>query len=134
MRVRPELRLDLMVARESALHAGVGIAHPVSTYVRLGAAAGAGVAERADGGATASAHLNLVGRFVLDPFRQASVGASVGGGLGLRYRDDRLRPHLLLVADVERGRSEGWMPFVQLGLGGGLRMAAGVRRTPSTGR
>jgi hypothetical protein len=59
------------------------------------------------------------------------------GGLGIAYtvrQTARAAGYLLLLAGVERGAatSPGW--YVELGLGGGVRLAAGLRIRAFRGR
>ncbi len=66
-------------------------------------------------------------QFLLNPM---AAGVTVYGGLGVAYvlrRGAASAGYLLLLLGVERGaaRSPGW--YVELGLGGGVRVAAGVR-------
>jgi hypothetical protein len=124
--LRPEVRLDWFGGRAGAVHAGGGVSFRAGTYVRVGVNAGAGPS-LADS-VRNIAHGDLTARFMLDPFRQQRVGISLGGGVGARYEDDRVRAFALLFADAEAGRGRGWTPFIRAGLGGGLRVAAGLRR------
>ncbi len=73
--------------------------------------------------------MDVIGRFLLDPFQQMRWGLSVGGGLSvLAARGDRLRPVLAVAADLERRRtSPGIAPAFQLGLGGGVRAGMALR-------
>lgn len=75
---------------------------------------------------------NLAGRgeallsFVLDPFRQRGLAPYVAGGIALV--GDRVGTDQYLVATLglagNPGRQTGW--FVEAGVGGGLRFAAGL--------
>ena len=128
-RVTPELRADAIVARaRTLLHAGAGLQVPAGYYARIGIIAGAG-ADVGTGATVASGRLDLVGRFLFDPFRQNRWGLSAGAGVSLRVREgDRVRPQLLTVFDLEGPRGEnGLVPAVQLGLGGGVRLGAAMR-------
>lgn len=123
--LRPEIRLDYLGGRTPALHGGVGLSARAGTYVRVGGNVGAG---------TDGAHADVDARFLLDPFRQSRVGISLGGGVSARYQHDRVRAFALLFADVESGRRPGWRPFLRAGLGGGARVAIGLRRAGIRGR
>jgi hypothetical protein len=86
-----------------------------------------------DGGGSrsrADARVDLLTRFLLDPFRQSRYGLSLGGGIGLRAEPgDHVRPVLLAAVDLEGARwSNGWVPAMQLGLGGGARVGVVLRR------
>lgn len=131
VRIRPELRLDVIAGSEPAMHAGAGVSLPAGRYARLGLAAGAGV-----GGwsRSRSARADAVVRFLLDPFRRSRVGMSIGGGLSARYDDRDLRGVAMLFAEVEGRGTRGWIPFGAVGLGGGVRLSAGLRRAATFGR
>lgn len=124
--LRPELRVDWFGGRAAALHAGGGVSVRAGNYLRVGVNAGAGPS-LADSVRNV-AHVDASARFMLDPFRQERVGLSVGGGVTARYEGDRARAFALLFIDVEAGRGPGWTPFVRAGVGGGVRIAAGIRR------
>ena len=133
-RVRPELRLDYLGASTHAVHVGAGVSVPAGVYARVGIAAGAGPGWGAGDGAGPSGRVDLVGRFLVDPFRRARLGVSLGGGVSARYDDDDLRALALLLVDVEGPGRRGWIPFGGVGIGGGVRLTAGVRRAATTGR
>lgn len=124
--LRPELRVDWFGGRAGAVHAGGGVSVRAGNYVRVGVNAGAGAA-LADSVRNV-AHADATVRFMLDPFRQQRVGLSLGGGVTTRYERDRVRAFALLFLDAEAGREQGWTPFIRAGVGGGLRVAAGIRR------
>ncbi len=137
-RVQPELRADAIVGSRPAVQLGAGLQIPVGYYVRIGvdAAVGRRVGSTASlaGGSRADGRLDVLARFLLDPFRQTAYGLSVGGGVSLRAEPgDRVRPALLVALDVEGRRSaSGLVPAVQVGLGGGLRLGI-VRRRAAAG-
>ena len=139
-RVSPELRADLLLGRQPAIQAGAGVQIPVGYYVRVGLVGAAGVrlddAAHRGAAARADARVDLLTRFLLDPFRQSRYGLSVGGGVSVRAEPgDRARPLLLLAIEVEGRRSaSGVVPAVQLGLGGGFRAGVLLRRASATAR
>jgi hypothetical protein len=123
-----EFRLDAIVASATSIEGGVGGVIPLGTYVRLGIDAAGGATIR-DGSSRASGRIDAIGRFLLDPFREAPVGVSVGGGLSLPYvdGDKRVRPYLTAVLDIEGRRRGAITPALQLGLGGGTRVGVVLR-------
>jgi hypothetical protein len=124
----PEFRADAIVARQTSAQAGAGVVMPLGIYVRFSVDAAAG-ATFADGTSRASGRVDAIGRFLLDPFRETPVALSVGGGLSVPYVDgqDRVRPYLTAVIDVE-GRQRGKLtPALQIGLGGGARVGIVLR-------
>jgi hypothetical protein len=102
---------------------------PAGTYVRVGILAGAGATIEDEGTSRAAGRVDVLARFLIDPFRQARWGLSAGAGVSLRADPgDRVRPRLLLALDLEGRRSRGGVsPSIQLGLGGGVRGGLGVR-------
>ncbi len=70
----------------------------------------------------------------LSPFRQRGVTPYAGGGATITFSDVESSEYILLVAGVESspGGRRGW--FVEVGLAGGLRLAAGLRLRLRTGR
>jgi hypothetical protein len=133
----PQIRADLIVGARPAVQVGAGLQIPLGIYVRAGidAAVGSRIGEvptssRLDG------RVDLLARFLLDPFRQSPWGFSAGGGVSLRAEPgDRVRPLLLVAVDLEGRRSmRGVAPAVQLGLGGGVRIGMILRRVPAASR
>ena len=126
----PELRVDAIVGRGTALHAGGGVVLPMGPYVRLGVIGAAGATWR-DGSTKASGRLDAVARYLLDPFREVPLGLSLGGGLTLPYAsgEKTLRPYLTAVVDLEARRRGGLTPALQIGVGGGARIGLALRRS-----
>jgi hypothetical protein len=133
--VAPELRVDVLGGRQTSVQLGAGAQIPVGPYVRVGAIAGVG-APVTSGSSGAVGRLDVLARFLIDPFRQARWGLSAGGGVSLRAEArDRVRPNLLLVLDLEGPRSSrGFSPALQLGVGGGVRAGIGFRANGRTTR
>jgi len=138
-RAAPEVRADVIAGSRPAVQVGVGVQIPAGYYVRVGLDAAVGVRTDAPpaGGSSGrvGGRLDLLTRFLLDPFRQSTYGLSVGGGLSLRAEpNDRVRPLLLVAADVEgRRRANGIVPALQVGLGGGVRVGIVLRRSATAG-
>ncbi|HET7190074.1 MAG TPA: hypothetical protein VFI52_18105 [Gemmatimonadaceae bacterium] len=129
----PEVRGDVILGRHAAVQLGVGVQIPAGYYVRVGVDGAVGV--RIDESSLSTRHpldgrLDVLARFLLDPFRQTSYGLSLGGGMSLRAEQgDRVRPVLLVAVDVEGRRSRrGLVPAMQVGLGGGTRIGVVLRR------
>jgi hypothetical protein len=121
-RAQPELRVDAIGPSPYAVQAGAGIIWPLGTYIR--ASVGAGFGARTSNGATTSEWRgDLLARATLDPFRQQRWALSVGGGLTLRRRLG-----LALVVDLEGPEGAGWVPALQVGVGGGARAGLALRR------
>ncbi len=125
LRVTPELRADVIRLNDRiGVEAGGGVQIPLGYYTRIGVTAAAGGVA-----SSASGRLDLVARFLFDPFLQQRWGVSAGGGISFRARgNDHLRPYLLTVIDLEGPHSaSGLSPALQLGLGGGIRLGGAVR-------
>ena len=124
----PELRLDATSARIPRLELSGGAVVPIGIYVRLALTAGAGMTKQ-DGLYQAAARGDAIARFELDPLKQHSHGAYVGGGVSLLGRNGpHVRAYLALVAALELKQRAGWIPSIEAGLGGGARIGLGFRR------
>ncbi|HEY0972712.1 MAG TPA: hypothetical protein VGE02_17210 [Gemmatimonadales bacterium] len=136
-----ELRGDVLAARETTLHAGAAVLWPVGRAVSIGIQAGAGVTDveapagdddlddNLDDDLVASGRAELVARFELDPYEERRWGlyGSAGGGvLAVRGRTGRGLLHASV--GVERRTGSGYLPALELGLGGGVRVGIVVRR------
>ncbi|HTK48829.1 MAG TPA: hypothetical protein VL328_12710 [Gemmatimonadaceae bacterium] len=127
--IAPELRADFLGGRRSSVQGAAGLEIPAGWYVRVGVLAGVGASFREGEPTRAAGRVDVLARFLLDPFRQSRWGFSAGAGMSLRAEEgDRVRPRLLLALDLEGPRSKrGPATAVQVGLGGGARVGVGVR-------
>jgi hypothetical protein len=137
--VAPELRADVLFGHQPAVQLGGGVQIPLGYYVRLGVDGAVGVRVREDylpSSSRIDARMDLLTRFLLDPFRQSRYGLSLGGGIGLRAEPgDHVRPVLLAALDVEGQRwANGWVPALQVGLGGGARVGIVLRKGTARAR
>ena len=124
----PEARAELLVARSAAAQAGAGISVPAGVYIRPTLVAVTGPAWR-DGESGWSGRVDALARFLLDPFRESSVGLYAGGGLSARYDPwERWKAALALVVGVEMPSSGRFAWGLEMGLGGGFRVALALRR------
>jgi hypothetical protein len=130
-----EYRADVLVGRGTAVEGGLGIVIPAGVYVRTSIDGAAGATWR-DDSPHASGRVDIISRFLLDPFRETPVGVSLGGGVSVPYAsgDRRVRPYLTAVVDVEGRRRSGITPAIQIGFGGGTRVGFVLRRSPRTWR
>lgn len=125
----PEVRLDVLGGRPGSVQGAVGVVIPSGYYVRIGILAGAGTTIERGRASRAAGRVDVLARFLLDPFRQSRWGVSAGAGVSVRADPgDRARPHLLAALDVEGRRARrGFTPALQIGLGGGVRGGIGLR-------
>jgi hypothetical protein len=118
------------LAREAFVGGSVGVAARGRARERLALSVAGG---SVDGTRAARVEPSL--QFLLNPGARAAP--TLYGGLGIAYtvrQTARAAGYLLLLAGVERGAatSPGW--YVELGLGGGVRLAAGLRIRAFRGR
>jgi hypothetical protein len=127
--IAPELRIDVLGAHPTSVQGAIGVEIPAGTYVRVGVLGGAGATMERDGVSRAAGRVDVLARFLIDPFRQARWGFSAGAGVSMRADPgDRVRPRLLAAFDLEGRRSRGGLsPSLQIGLGGGVRGGVGLR-------
>lgn len=128
--LQTEARLDGIIAHTTGVEAGLGLTIPAGIYVRSGLVAGVGAGRHGVEGRT-----DLISRFSLDPFRQSRWAPYGGGGISGRYRsklDGGSRAYLLVFLGVEGplplGRTSGFVPAFELGVGGGARVGVMLRR------
>ena len=128
--LQTEVRVDGIFAHTNGVEAGLGVSIPTGIYVRTGVIAAAGVGEHGAEGRT-----DLLSRFSLDPFRQSRWSLYSGGGISGRYQmreDGGSHAYLLLIIGLEGplplGRTAGWVPAFEAGLGGGARFGVVLRR------
>ena len=128
--IQTEVRADGIFARTSGVEVGVGLTVPNGIYVRSGVVAGVGAGHHGVEGRS-----DVVSRFSLDPFRQSNWAPYGGAGISGRYRspaDGGSRAYLMIFLGVEgplaSGKTGGWIPGVEVGLGGGARIGVIVRQ------
>jgi hypothetical protein len=126
-RFQAEVRLDAIGPRPYSIQLGAGLIFPFGYYVRSSVDVGWG---QRDGPTLGYGEWrgDLLTRFLLDPFRQQRWGLSLGGGLSVRRHT-----YLAAIVDLEGPERLGFLPAIQVGLGGGLRAGVVLRRA-YTGR
>ncbi len=126
--VQPELRVDLLAARSSAVQLAAGAVWPAGEYLRLGGDLGAGVAGGTRG-PFFSTRADFYGRFHPDPRAESRWAPYLVGGGSFRA-DQRARGHLYALAavGVEGPEHHAVVPAFELGLGGGVRAGIVLRR------
>ena len=126
--IRPLARIDAFLADVDVLHVGGGVTRELGRYVRLDGVLAAGVA-RARGETLGSGRAEVVGRFLLDPFLQSRWGFHGGGGIIARLDEGAdPRGYITLLFGAELPNEGRWRPAIEIGIGGGTRIALVVRR------
>lgn len=130
-RLRPEVRLEFIGARDPIIQLGAGVSFRAGTYARVTLLAASGVAVQQSASVLAS-RVDLHVRYMLDPFGESRWGAYGLGGLSLMHvRSEHgggdLTPRLVLGIGVE-GRPRAVTRAVEVGLGGGTRVALALRK------
>lgn len=142
-RWQPELRVDGFGGDPWGVHLGAGLGLRLGYNARLVVAGGVGRSHTDDeaelgGGRSrgqASGRVEVLGRFVLDPFREARRGPYAAAGVVQRL-EAGLRPRTRLTAmvGVEGMPRRGWAPSLEAGFGGGVRVGVVLRRALPDGR
>lgn len=128
--VVPEARIDAFVAHRSAVQAAVGADIAFSPELHLELAAGAGPAFGGGTGVRVSTRGDAVVHFLLDPRHLMRWSPYAGGGIGARYDGPSTwRGVAIVVIGVNAPKWKHAIPFIEAGLGGGVRIGAGLRRT-----
>jgi hypothetical protein len=114
---------------------GGGVVVPAGNYTRISLGAEAG-AEMRSPETQFAGRVDLVARFLLDPLREMPWGISLGGGLTVPYGGGirGVQPLMMAVIDVEGRRGGRFTPALQVGLGGGTRVALLFRSSPRAWR
>ncbi len=73
------------------------------------------------------ARADLSYQFLLDPGKRSGSAIYGGGGLTVAMERGHVAPYLLLVLGVENAPGGGGGSFLEVGLGGGARLAVGYR-------
>ena len=135
--VQWEARVDALGGPPAGVQAGVGANVAAGYYLRIGMDAAAGVASR-DGGAAPGARVDVVTRYLLDPFGEFRWGPYAGTGFTAQWdrraNTDTWRAGLLVVVGLEGPAHAGWRTSAELALGGGARLGVVFRRSRSNGR
>ena len=128
--IQSEVRVDGFFARSSGVEAAYGISIPAGIYLRSGLVGGVGAGRHG-----VESRADFISRFSLDPFRQGRWAPYAGAGLSGRFRasaDGGSKAFLLLYLGLEGplpyGKLSGWVPAVELGLGGGARLGVILRK------
>jgi hypothetical protein len=131
-----ELRAEgIFASHRTTVLGGGGIVVPAGNYTRISVDGSLG-AEVHTSATQLAGRADIVARFLLDPLREMPWAVSLGGGLSVPYARDMQGVHPLLTAvvDVEGRRRGRLTPALQVGLGGGARVALVFRASPRAWR
>jgi len=124
----PEARLDVISGRSTSTQLGLAVTLGGAAYTRLALGAAAGRTWK-HGESRGSARVDGVGRFHLDPTRASPWGLYFAGGVsGLYDGFERCRVLLTTAIGLELPSRGTGVLAVELGLGGGVRVALALRR------
>jgi hypothetical protein len=129
--VQPEARVDAIIARRSTIQGALGAAIRVSPELRLELAVGAGPSFGGGPATSLGARGDAVVHFLLDPRHAMRWSPYAGGGIGARYDGSAAREWravAIVAIGVDGPRWKHVIPFIEAGLGGGLRLGVGARR------
>jgi hypothetical protein len=127
--MRPEMRLDVIVARTTATELGAGAQWPIGEYFTLGSDLAGGLVVGGHQSARLGARVDAVGRLHPASVARSSWAPYLAGGAS--YRADagaRGGLYLLVALGVEGPSSHGLAPAFEVGLGGGVRVGVAIRR------
>ncbi|HWZ60293.1 MAG TPA: hypothetical protein VNW46_15045 [Gemmatimonadaceae bacterium] len=131
---RAEARIDAIIARRTAIEAGLGGIVPAGIYFRLGGDVAGGVIAGGARPAGPAARADVFGRFLLDPLEEHRWGPYLTAGASYRADSrDHGRVYLLALVGVEGPRQGRVVPAIEAGFGGGFRIGFVLRRAQPTG-
>lgn len=123
--LQPEARVDVTGPSPYRWQPGLGLTVAAGAYARVSAVVSylpqsdtRFIADHWRG--------DVIARVLLDPFRQARWGLSLGGGLSMRRR-----AYIAAIVDIEGPALGGWVPAAQAGVSGGIRGGFVLRRAVS---
>lgn len=130
---RWEGRLEGTGAEAPGAHVGIGVGVRAGWYARPSVQLAVGAVRGDDNVWIGSQRADLVVRFLLDPFGERPRGWYGGAGVSVQQVAGRGRGSLLLLAGLEGRVRRGVRPAIEVGLGGGVRLGAVLRRArPNT--
>ena len=132
--VVPAVRADLLLDRDVGAQLAAGAAIAAAYNLRLAADLGAGGVRR-EMDWQPTGRLDLLVRWLSDPFRQSRWAINAGGGIGVRVEADRTPRTVAIVTIGVEGLGDGrWVRGVEVGMGGGFRLGATLRRSAPRAR
>jgi hypothetical protein len=133
-RIQPTFRADVIVADRWSVQGAAGVQIATAYNVRVAADAGVGAVSRATGW-HAAGRMDVLLRWLSDPFRESRWALNAGGGLGLNLEDSRrVRPVAIVTVGLDAPAGARWLRGVEVGLGGGVRAGVTLRRSSARRR
>jgi len=127
-RLLPLVRLDALVDARPGVQGAVGVTAATAYNTRLDLVAGLGGVSRPTGWELAG-RVDLLGRWLSDPYRRSRWALSAGGGVGLLLEQARgPRPVGILAVGLEAPGTGRWLRGAEVALGGGVRVGVTMRR------
>lgn len=119
-----DVRIDGIITEGAATtHLGVGVARRMSRNVGMQVVIGAGATTSGDGDTLGSGRADVLARFAPAPANANAWAAYASAGAGaIVRRESKGSAVLVVLLGVQKRRG-----FVEGGLGGGVRVGAGVR-------
>ena len=124
--ISAELRLDAISARNTTVQLGAALLHPIGPSLRLGAVVGVGSTHGplAEDGTERSVRAEGLARFVIDASATSSWRFYGQAGLGVLWvRGATGQPLASAVVGAQHAPLGPIRPALELGVGGGLRIA-----------
>jgi len=112
-----------VASRPAFYGAGFGLGWRDEQRDRIAPAVALGVS----GDGRFGARADLAYQFLLDPGKRSGSAIYGGGGLTVAVERGRVAPYLLLVLGVENAPGGGGGSFLEVGVGGGVRLSVGYR-------
>lgn len=130
-----EARIETLISRTTAIHAGIGANIIGGEYLRLGFLGAAG-ARHVGNEWRQSGRLDLMGRFHVDPLREFKYEVYVVGGATALFDEGvRTRVRAFVGAGIEGpALGSGWILGAEGGFGGGGRVALTIKRARNGAR
>ncbi len=130
--MRGEVVAVLQASPRAGAGMGAGIELAVSAPIRVALEGTAGIVTGRPSRQTG--RVDLVSRYLLDPYAQLGWGLSGGAGLTTQWDRGRAQVGLLLVGGIEGPARHGWRPAFEVALGQGARLVVALRRARVRGR
>lgn len=119
----------LAVVRQDALGAlGGGGGWRPSGRARLSLTASLGVEP-----AGTTGRVELLASYHLQAYRRQGLAPYAGGGIATEFTESAIAEFILLVVGMESAPGLPWGVFVEAGVGGGVRLAVGLRHRRRVG-